>query len=242
MASEKENICLARPVYDHYTFENDVTVWGMFTQTMNGGKYSIIPHFGKGSGLCTNRANAVDKARKWGCKWILWVDSDCMVFGDSALKLLAHDRDIISGVCVAKQAPYNIHAGYYKDGKVVVDNSLIDTPYVKDNLDWVGCGFLLVKTEVFDKIEKPYFAFIGDNNMGEDVYFCLKAKAAGFKICIDPQCQIGHVGYYTYTSNDMQGIREYQKTQSAGQIILAQNGNPIQNKGGLYVPEGVIVN
>jgi hypothetical protein len=222
---KREKICLARPVYDHYTYDNDVTTWAMFTATINSGKYSVIPHFVKGSGLCTNRARSVNKARQWGCKWILWVDSDCMVYADSALKLLAHDRDIISGVCTAKQSPYNIHAGYYRDGKVIVANHLIDTPGVKDDLDWVGCGFLLVRTAVFDHIEKPYFAFIGDEGRGEDVHFCLQARKAGYKISIDPLCHVGHVGSYTYTINDMLATRQnMEENRNRIPLLVKPNG------------------
>jgi GT2 family glycosyltransferase len=222
---KRENICLSRPAYDHYTFENDVTVHGMFVKTMNDGRYNMIMHFAKGSGLCTNRALAVQKARTWGCKWILWVDSDVMVFADSALKLLAHDLDIVSGVCVAKQEPYNIHAGYLKDGRGFPDNSLVDTPSIKE-VDWVGFGFVLIKTEVFDKIEGPYFSFPGDSQIGEDIYFCLKAKAAGYKIHLDPGCQVGHVGYYTYTTNDMQALRQskYAKVDNSVPLIVNPQG------------------
>jgi hypothetical protein len=64
---------------------------------------------------------------------------------------------------------------------------------------------------VFDKLKKPYFAeppvwmfnqlcqqtrFKEDDVVGEDTYFCLNARAAGFDIWCDGSLslEIGHIG------------------------------------------------
>ncbi len=58
--------------------------------------------------------------------------------------------------------------------------------------DGVGGGCLLIHRRVFDAIEKPYFKCNPDTFIGEDFYFCRKAREAGFKIYLDPSILLGH--------------------------------------------------
>ena len=63
-------------------------------------------------------------------------------------------------------------------------------------------GCCLIKMEVFEKIKMPYFlwAYYENKNnkeqpfnwLGEDIYFCEKAKAAGFKVWLEPKVICSH--------------------------------------------------
>ena len=50
----------------------------------------------------------------------------------------------------------------------------------------IGAAGVLIKREVFEAIEPPYFSFgektPSGETVGEDVYFCVKAREAGFKV------------------------------------------------------------
>ena len=69
-------------------------------------------------------------------------------------------------------------------------------------VDYTGFGWLLIKNGVFehDEMKYPWFApkmqvfESGDvqDMCGEDVSFCLDAKAAGFEIWCDPRIRVGH--------------------------------------------------
>lgn len=60
-------------------------------------------------------------------------------------------------------------------------------------VDVCGMGFMLVRKEVFDKIEKPFFEF-GDNSYyNSDRCFCRKLRKHGFKVWVDPRARIGHL-------------------------------------------------
>jgi hypothetical protein len=65
-------------------------------------------------------------------------------------------------------------------------------------VDWLGLGFALVRTEVFAKIEYPWFnselIVIDDlrDTTSEDVGWCRKVKAAGYRIMLDPAVKVGH--------------------------------------------------
>ena len=64
-----------------------------------------------------------------------------------------------------------------------------------------GPVFLLVKFSVFEKIPEPWFLFgrnkEGELVQGEDTYFCVQARKAGYDVwCMDVDCK--HVGEYLY--------------------------------------------
>lgn len=49
----------------------------------------------------------------------------------------------------------------------------------------IGTGCMMIKTELFTKLEKPWFKTDIENNMTDDIYFCRKVKNAGYKIMAD---------------------------------------------------------
>ena len=59
-------------------------------------------------------------------------------------------------------------------------------------------GCLLIKMTVFDKITKPWFSgrVEGEHIIGEDMYFCECAAAAGLEIWQDVALsqEVGHIG------------------------------------------------
>ena len=59
----------------------------------------------------------------------------------------------------------------------------------------IGFGCVLVKMEVFDKMEWPYWKFEyqkGDVIYGEDIYFGYKAIKTGYDLWIDPKVKCEH--------------------------------------------------
>jgi len=114
-----------------------------------------------------------------------------MVFAPDVLdKLIADDKDIIG-------AMYNRRMGKLND-PVVNTRFEVMPNYIFKNFN-AGTGCLLIKTEVFKKIPKPWFFYGSEQRMlGEDVFFCEKAKNAGFAIWIHPNLNVGHIGEFRY--------------------------------------------
>ena len=125
---------------------------------------------------------------------ILFVDYDVLPRPNTLRKLLEHDKDIISGVyptiqnkckiswCLSRTDPF----------KVMEIDELPNNPF---KACVVSNGMMLVRTEVFDKIEWPYWRTEYDINhlkTGADIYFCRKARAAGFDLWVDPQIKCSH--------------------------------------------------
>jgi choline kinase len=58
-----------------------------------------------------------------------------------------------------------------------------------------GFGFILIERRVFLDIKKmglPMFEARG--GVGEDIWFCIQAKAAGYDTIVDPSVEVGHLG------------------------------------------------
>jgi len=121
---------------------------------------------------------------------ILWIDSDQAFPNDALLRLLVHDRDIVGTLYPKKVAPYE-----------TVGRLFNDEDYSKGGLQkaqTLGSGFMLVKREVYESFEWPWYEEKWDPTgyTSEDIHFCHKARAAGFDVwCdLDLSREIGHSG------------------------------------------------
>lgn len=59
------------------------------------------------------------------------------------------------------------------------------------DVDWVSGGFMLVTREVFEKLkgfDEGYFMYV------EDVDLCYRVKKAGYRVVVNPQVRVLHVG------------------------------------------------
>lgn len=162
------------------------------------------------------RNAAVKYARQIGAEYIFFRDNDTLATPDSLSTLFSLRADIAGGIYYAKQWPseplvfkYPQMGGYknWRFGDVI-------------ECDAIGMGCCLVKTAVFDKIPEPWFRTVrgapelgGDiafdwaekqmegilnpdaihGDMTEDIYFCLKAKRAGFKVYAHAGVQCAHL-------------------------------------------------
>ncbi|KKN70129.1 hypothetical protein LCGC14_0434540 [marine sediment metagenome] len=126
---------------------------------------------------------------------ILFLDYDVIPRPNTLKRLLSHDKDIISGV-------YPI----YKNRKIVwclsteepfAAMSINDIPNNIFKAKTICNGMMLVKTEVFDKLEWPYWESKwkpgGYEILGADVHFCMKARDAGFDLWVDPKVKCEHI-------------------------------------------------
>lgn len=113
------------------------------------------------------------------------------------------ERHIVSGVYFEKgplSRPIIMSVGK-REGKLVFALPLKEEDITKGNqrlvkAGVVPAGFLLVRREVFEKLEWPPFKYNApeiqaqisrpeENRPGEDVYFSLKAREAGYDLWVD---------------------------------------------------------
>jgi hypothetical protein len=128
------------------------------------------------------------------CTNILFWDSDTVAPPGAVQKLLDADKSVIGGVVYTKSGYHSPVFGYW-DKKRQMFSTPIPFEYNKlRQVDILGTGFMMVKREVFEKLERPWFqCYEKGGNAREDIYFCLKCKEAGIPIYIDTGLHCGHV-------------------------------------------------
>ena len=148
---------------------------------------------------------------EWGKEfdYLFSVDSDIILPKDSLVKMLAWDKDIISGVYVQRSPGIHTPEIYHDNEYGGVSN----TPWedIKHNnglCEIAGCGFgcVLVKSEVLREMEYPHFLYSSaidhSKSLSEDIYFCFKARRMGYKIWCDTTIQCDHVGALIFKVED----------------------------------------
>ena len=139
-----------------------------------------------------------------GFDYLFSVDSDIAFSKDTLKKLLAHNKDVVSGLYIQRKPGLHILEVYEHNGHGGVSN----IPYGKIKgrglVEIAGCGFgcALIKAEVFKAIGYPQFEYHSaidhKNTVSEDVDFCRKALNKGFKIWADTTIQCQHTGSFTF--------------------------------------------
>ena len=146
-----------------------------------------------GSRITLNRNRLVEEALENGCTHILFLDSD-MVFPPSILeRLLAYDLPIV-GTVYTKRERGGVVVGLHAELE-----GISPVPKFREYF-FTGLGCILIKREVFERMEKPWFREVCYEGQavssGEDIYFCGKARELGYKIIVDEDASlaIGHIG------------------------------------------------
>ena len=125
---------------------------------------------------------------------VLFLDADVLPRKTTLDKLLKHDRDIVMGVYpISRNGELKWSISRADTYKPMAIDELPRTPF---KISSGGFGIVLVKYEVFEKLDWPYWKNIfvpGDVEMGEDIYFCKKAREAGFDIWCDPKVKCSHI-------------------------------------------------
>lgn len=157
--------------------------------------YEVVTGFTSGGGIAHNRNHLVDTFLQTDYEWFMFIDSD-VAPPPKVLDMTKNNKYICSGIYYQGQFNSIVPVVYSEKNKGY--GLYIDDKTKNDVLevDGVGAGCLLIHRKVFEKIEKPYFMFLFDENgyctLGEDFYFCKKAKKSGFKIWVDRRMTARH--------------------------------------------------
>ena len=139
-----------------------------------------------------------------GYDYLFSVDSDISFAPDTLVKLVAHDKDVVSGLYIQRIPGTHTVEVMRKNAYGGVTHVNYADIKGKGLVPIDGCGFgcVLVKASVFKGMEYPHFVYKSAishaNTVSEDVYFCAKASAAGFKLWADTSILCGHTGSYTF--------------------------------------------
>lgn len=142
------------------------------------------------------RNTIIEHSIKQGCTHILFIDDDMTYEPDALDKLVQHDKDIVSGLYLSRAYPHQplVFDLADEDGSAC-PMYLLDKPSLVPIVA-AGFGFLLVKTSIFDKLEKPYIR-LGELNPEEwcdDIGFFKRVREAGIQSYCDMSVCLGHIG------------------------------------------------
>jgi len=131
---------------------------------------------------------------------ILFVDSDQVFTADSLSRLRDNkhgkEYDIIMGLIAHRKngLPLVMRSAGWDGPRPMFEHVTDYTPGHVVPVDVVGLGFTLMRMSVFDRIDEPWFSFPADTDtVGEDVWFCHKAREAGLRLAVDTSVEVGHL-------------------------------------------------
>jgi hypothetical protein len=157
--------------------------------------------------LLQQRETLANLALNLNAEYMLWLDSDITFPATTAARLMAHNEPIVAANYVRRQFPSK-GVAYSKIGDwdnpldFSIQNELVE-------VEGIGMGCVLMKTEIFKKIPKPWFEFTWspetNDFLGEDMNLCKKINNLGYKIKVDTSLsvELRHLGSYAFSQKDL---------------------------------------
>lgn len=152
--------------------------------------------------LLTQRERLASMALELGTEYILWLDSDIVFPATTAVRLMNHNEPVVAANYIRRQLPAK-GVAYEKIGDW--ENPL---PFdVYDDLvevEGIGMGCVLMKTEIFTELKKPWFEFgwspESNDFLGEDMILCQKLATLDYKIKVDTLLsqELRHLGTWAF--------------------------------------------
>ena len=157
----------------------------------------------RGSLIADSRESLVEKSLLEGATHILFLDSDMNFPEDALHRLFFRNKPLVAANYVKRCLPTTPTA------VTLLGNPLYtnDDSTGIDEVASAGFGVCLIRAEVFDAMPRPWFDTYWYTNeagkrliIGEDVYFCKKAKHAGYTTYVDQDVskEVTHIGTMEY--------------------------------------------
>jgi hypothetical protein len=154
------------------------------------------------------------KLLELGWEWLFFLDDDVICPPDTILKLLSHNKPIVSGVYYRRYAPL---------APVMLLDSAIGPQWITEypansliKVDYVGAGCLLIHRSVLESLpplstSAHWFEWRCNRTdlphlekTSEDFTFCKHARNHGFEIFVDTSIQCQHCGQ---ASSNIEGFK-----------------------------------
>lgn len=210
-----EKIAIAIPHFGQLMYEAFWWSWSMMlgrTLSERPGNYVFLkPLFP--SQMATEkrcieeiRNNLVEQALDEVCTRFITLDTDQVYPSDMIIKLLSHDKPIVTGNVCRRYPPF---------GPILLRGKLhkyLSVPFEECytgelvEIDATGAACMCIDMKVFLDIKYPWFEAVPKTEetepVGEDINFCAAARAAGYQIFCDTSIEIGHLALREITKFD----------------------------------------
>jgi len=184
-------------VYSHFSY----SLSNMIKLTTQMGIETHL-FFDSSTILINQRESLIKQAMEVGSEWVLWLDSDMMYPPTVLMRLLAHNEGLVGCNYMKRSHPFKTVA--FTDTSnwenwipIQYSNDLVEA-------EAMGMGCVLMKTELFKELKKPYFEYTYQMETedwgGEDFTLFKKFNKLGYKLKIDMNLsnEIYHIGTFAY--------------------------------------------
>lgn len=152
--------------------------------------------------LLTQRERLGTMALELNAEFILWLDSDITFPATTAVRLMSHNEPLVAANYIRRQLPakgvaYEVIGDWQNPLPFDYQDTLVE-------VQGVGMGCMLMKTEILTKIPKPWFEFgwspQSNDFLGEDMILCQKMSRAGYTVKIDTHIshELRHLGTWAF--------------------------------------------
>jgi hypothetical protein len=223
-----KNIAICVPARDEVStgFAHDLAIMSarFYGNAPSGTLFNV--NFVAGTLIADQRQKLVMMAIKQGADYILFLDSDMRFPSYLLERMLAHDKDIVACNYATRRLPVKTVA--FSDFAELKCIYSLDKTGLEE-VDAVGMGAMLIKTEIFKKLPLPWFSisYLPSGNMyiGEDIYFCKLAQANGMKVYVDHDLSkdVRHIGVMEFTHDHAEIDRPDPMTETAALMERLQD-------------------
>lgn len=169
--------------------------------------YDSLMNLERPDGWTFRQARSMSIAENWNvlgatflatdADWLFLTNDDHVYPPDTLRRLLAHDKDVVTGLYLTRQAPFR--PVLFDD--VTAAGGLVPRRFMSSDrglkaVAACGDGCLLLRRSVLETIPAPWWALANYHSdaCDHDNAFCAKVRAAGFDIWCDFDMSIGHLG------------------------------------------------
>ena len=187
-------------VYSHFSYSLGNLIK---TTTLMGIEVHLF--FDASTILINQRENLINQAIEVKSEWALWLDSDMMFPPTTLLRLLAHNQDIVA--CNYMKRSYPFKSVAFMDTNDWESWVPLQSEDELLTVEAIGMGCVLMKTSVFEKLNRPYFEYTYQPKTkdwgGEDFTLFKKFNKVGHQVKVDMNLsnEIYHIGTYAYGKN-----------------------------------------
>ena len=204
-------ILIAVPTYENIMPDTFKAIYDL-----DKGGHEVLFEFVRGYDVATARNNIAQKALDLNVDYVLMVDNDVVLPKDALLNLLDDPREVCLGFYAHRDRD-NIYRGRTCVCKLLDEfgvmnfNYPLESEYTAEELRDLrssgeykvqihggGMGCALISTDVFRRIEYPWYDWVNYNDehrgmLSEDLYFCEQCKREDIPIYTDTRVVCGHL-------------------------------------------------
>ena len=184
-------------VYSHFSYS-----LGNLIKTTTQMGINVHLFFDSSTILINQRERLIQQAIEVKSEWALWLDSDMMFPSTTLLRLLSHNQDIVACNYMKRSHPFK--SVTFMDTNDWESWVPIQSEDELLTAEATGMGCLLMRTSVFQKLNKPYFEYTYEPKtkdwIGEDFTLFKKLNELGYQLKIDMNLskEIYHIGTFAY--------------------------------------------